>query len=144
MGKRIRQISVGRALFSQFIGLFLYTSLSAGEPALVSIQTLFSSQASSFQEHTVSLEGTVRAVQRWPPFHLPSSICPYQYGRAAFVLHDDTGTIPIEVWGSCDPHSATILPRDGDRVRITAIVHVLTSDPSLKVTAQAKTIQILE
>ena len=96
--KRFRQITVRRALLSKVIGLALYTSLSAGEPELVSIQTLFSSQGTSYQEHTVTLQRKVSAVQRWPPFHLPSSICPYQYGRAAFVLRDDTGTVPIEVW----------------------------------------------
>ncbi|MDH4369151.1 MAG: hypothetical protein OEV99_04835 [Nitrospira sp.] len=68
-------------------------------------------------------------------FHLPSSTCPFQYGRAAVLLDDEIGSLPIEVWGSCHPGAAEPLPNNGDRVGITAIVHVLKTEALFQVDA---------
>jgi hypothetical protein len=66
------------------------------------------------------------------------------YGRAAFLLEDETGIIPVEVLGTCHPHVVEVLPHNGDHVRITGLVQVLKSEAPRHVRIQAMTIQILE
>lgn len=124
------------------LGLLLCISLvHASEPQPVSIQTLLSPQAMSYQRRMVTVEGVVKAVSiqttAW------TSRCTL-YGRGAFLLEDDTGIIPVEVLGSCFSGAADASPKDGDRVRLTAIVHVLQSDPPRQVRLQAMNIHLLE
>ncbi len=129
---------------------FLTTSLflnpaGAIEPERVSIQTLFSLQATSYQQRLVTLEGVTSTLQIVPPFYFSShrTRC-LLYGRASFVLEDETGSLPVVVLGSCNPGVADALPKDGDRVRVTGIVQVLKSDLPRDVRVQATRIEILE
>lgn len=70
-------------------------------------------------------------------------LCPL-YGLASFVLEDATGSVPVEALGSCKPSAAAALPKNGDRVRVTGLVHVLKSETPRQLRIQATLIQILE
>jgi hypothetical protein len=48
------------------------------------------------------------------------------------------------VLGSCNPAAAEALPKDGDLVRVTGFVQVLTGDAPRDIRVQATAIQILE
>ncbi|MDR4463127.1 MAG: OB-fold nucleic acid binding domain-containing protein [Nitrospira sp.] len=120
---------------------------AAAEPERVSIQTLLSPQAISYQQHLVTLEGVTNAVPIAPPIigsYSPRSKPCLLFGRASFVLEDETGLLPIVVLSSCNPAAAEALPKDGDLVRVTGLVQVLKSDPPRDVRVQATAIQILE
>ena len=142
----VQPSSLSRLLTLSF--LLGVSSVSAGDPERVSIQTLFSPQALSYQQHAVTVEGVIQDLQMFSPFDRTNGrSTPAKcllYGRAAFLLDDETGIIPVEVLGSCHPHVVDVLPHDGDRVRITGLVQVLTSEAPRHVRIQAATIQILE
>lgn len=133
--------------FSLLIVALLCPPAGAAEPERVSIQTLLSPQATSYQLHLVTLEGVTSALQILPPivgsYSLHRKPC-LLYGRASFVLEDETGSLPVVVMGSCNPAAAEALPNDGDRVRITGAVQVLKSEAPRDVRIQATVIQILE
>jgi hypothetical protein len=120
---------------------------SAAEPERVLVQTLLSPQATSYQQHLVTLKGMTSALQIVPPsvgsYSLGHKPC-LLYGRASFVLEDETGSLPIVVLGSCNPGVVDVLPKDGDRVRVTGLVQVLKSEAPRNVRVQATQIQILE
>ena len=123
-------------------------TVHSGDPEHVSIQTLFSPRGLSYQQHAVTVEGVIHDLQVFSPFDVttvPSrpARC-LLYGRATFLLEDESGIIPVEVSGSCNRHVVQFLPHDGDRVRMTGLVQVLQSDPPRHVRIQAMTIQILE
>lgn len=130
------------------LGASLLLSLAAAaEPERVSIQTLLSPQAISYQQHLVTLEGVTSALHIAPPIvgsYSPRSRRCLLYGRASFSLEDETGLLSIVVLGSCNPPAAEALPKDGDLVRVTGFVQVLKSDPPRDVRVQATAIQILE
>lgn len=132
---------------SLLIVALLFLPADAAEPEQVSIQTLLSPQATSYQQHLVTLEGVTSALQVIPPivgsYSLRSKPC-LLYGRASFVLEDDTGSLPVVVLGSCNPGAAEALPKDGDRVRVIGIVQVLKTEAPRDVRVQASAIQILE
>ena len=65
------------------------------------------------------------------------------YGRASFVLEDETGSLLVLVLGSCNPGAVEALPKNGDRVRVTGAVQVLKSEAPRNVRVQASAIQIL-
>lgn len=124
------------------------SSVSAGDPERVSIHTLLSPQATSYQRHAVTVEGLTSELQTLSPSvgtYSPSrpALCP-MYGRASFMVEDDTGILYVDVLGSCNPNAFDALPKDGDHVRITGLVHVLKSEAPRHVRLQAMTIQILE
>lgn len=123
--------------------LLSVSSVSAGDPERVSIQTLLSPQATTYQRRAVTLEGVTSELQVLPPSR-GGKDCPVLYGRAVFMLEDETGIMPVEVFGTCNPQAADALPHDGDHVRITGPVQVLKSEPPRQVRIQAMTIQILE
>jgi hypothetical protein len=50
----------------------------------------------------------------------------------------------MDVLGACTPSAAEALPKDGDRVRVTELVHVLKSEAPRDVRVQDTQIQILE
>ena len=133
--------------FSLLIVALLCPPAGAAEPEQVSIQTLLSPQATSYQLHLVTLEGVTSALQILPPmvgsYSLRSKPC-LLYGRASFVLEDERGSLSVVVMGSCNPAAAEALPNDGDRVRITGAVQVLKSEAPRDVRIQATVIQILE
>ena len=125
--------------------LFTPTLADAGEPESVSIQTLLSPQAASYQRHMVTVQGVASNVEILPETS-PSTRrkpCLLVYGRATFTLNDETGSLPVEVLGSCGPQALEMLPREGETVRLTGTVHVLKSDYPRHVIVQAATIQIL-
>ncbi|HMS82654.1 MAG TPA: hypothetical protein PKD12_03275 [Nitrospira sp.] len=135
----VRRWSMGTLLMLSL--LLCAESLSAGEPEQVSIQTLLSPQAGSYQGRMVTVEGVAMEVS----IHTTAwtSRCTL-YGRGAFILEDDTGSIPVDVLGSCFPAAADAAPKDGDRVRLTALVQVLQSTSPRHVRLQAITIRMLE
>lgn len=125
--------------------LFLPTMGKAGEPEYVSIQTLLSPQAASYQRHMVTVQGVANNIEIIPaaPPRPSKQPCLLVYGRATFTLDDETGSLPVEVLGSCSPNALEILPKEGETVRLTGTVHVLKSDYPRHVIVQAATIQIL-
>ncbi len=83
----------------------------------------------SYQLHSVSIVGTVRAMQVLPP--LPAfglDGCNPLYGIAQFELIDDTGSLPVETLGSCHPAAAAELPHDGDVIELTAQIQVFAPE----------------
>lgn len=130
------------------VASLLLSHADAAEPEQVSIQMLLSPQVTSYQQHLVTLDGVTSALQTVPPF--PGSYTPSAgrlcllYGRASYVLADETGSLLIEVLGRCKPSAVEALPKDGDRVRITGLVQVLKSEAPRDVRVQATQIQILE
>jgi hypothetical protein len=68
------------------------------------------------------------------------------YGRATFILEDETGSLPVEVLGrrSCFPGAADFLPKEGDRILLTAQIHLSKDELSVKVWAQASEIQLVQ
>lgn len=118
----------------------------AGDPEFISIQSLLA-QAPSYHLRSVTLEGVVRGIQVMPPIP-PSFVrggkgC-VLYGQAIFSLDDGTTLLPVEVRGSCYPQVAEMLPKDGDTVRLTAIIHLLTTNLPVQVRAQATEIVIVD
>lgn len=123
-------------------------TVHGGDPERVSIHVLLSPQATSYQRHAVTIEGLTSDLQTLSPSvgtYSPSrpALCPL-YGRASFMVEDDTGMLPVDVLGSCNPNAFAALPKEGDRVRITGLVHVLKTEAPRHVRIQAMTIQILE
>ena len=125
----------------------LFHPADAGEPERVSIQILSSPQATSYQQHLVTLEGVTSGLHIAPPTvgsYSPRSRGCLLYRQASFVLEDETGLLPVVVLGNCNPSAAEALPKDGDRVRVTGAVQVLKSETPRDVGVQATVIQILE
>ncbi len=116
----------------------------AGDPELISIQNLLA-QAPSYHLRSVMLEGIARDVQVMPttPQRFPRGTC-VTYGRATFSLDDGTTILPVEVMGSCSPRAAEMLPKDGDRVRLTAIIQLLTTNLPVQVRAQSAEIVVID
>jgi hypothetical protein len=128
--------------------LLCASTVTGGDLEQVSIQPLLSPRASSYQQHAVTVEGLIHDLQVLSPFDRTTvrgapAKC-LLYGRAVFLLEDETGIIPVEVLGTCNPHVVDLLPHDGDRIRMTGLVQVLQSEPPRQVRIQAMTIQILE
>lgn len=121
----------------------LVSPADATEPEQVSIQTLLSPQATSYQEHLVTLQGVISALQILPPT-VGTSKCRILYGQATFLLEDETGSLMIEVLGGCKPGTVEILPQNRDRVRVTGRVHVRKADAPRDVRVRATQIQILK
>jgi hypothetical protein len=132
---------------SLLVPALLLNPADAAEPERVSIQTLLSPQATSYQQHLVTLEGVTSALQIIQPivgsYSLRSKPC-LLYGRASFVLEDETGSLPVVVMVSCNPDAPEALPKDGGRVRVTGVVQVLKSEAPRDVRVQATAIQILD
>lgn len=119
------------------------SSVASSEPERISIQRLLSPQGISYESHLVTLQGRASGIHITPPFSFQK--CPVLYGRAAFTLQDDTGALTVHVLGSCfRPGAVEALPKDGEHVRVTAIVHVLSADPPIQVRVQAIAIEILD
>jgi len=112
--------------------LLTFGSLSyAGTPEQVSIQMIVA-EGSSIQRHQVTLQGVVTDLQALPG---PSRNCMLTYGQATFTLDDGTGILPVEVIGRCWRQPSP-LPKNGDEVRLTAIIQVLNTDLPLRLLAQ--------
>lgn len=137
---------LGSAVRSIVLILFM---LSVSAPSLsrateqLSIQALLT-QAATYELRVVSLHGFVRNMQVVPPFFamMHEAGC-LLYGQATFVLEDETGTLPVEVFGSCSPQSATALPKDGDEVVLSAVIHISKGTIPARVWAQATELRLL-
>lgn len=129
--------------YSLIVAALLLSPAHATEPERVSIQKLSSPQATSYQQHLVTLEGVTSQLQLLPPASGVKK-CPILYGRATFMLEEETDSLPIEVLGGCKPSAVEVLPKDGDLVRVTGIVHVLKSEAPRNVRVVTTQIQILE
>lgn len=82
----------------------------------------------SYHLHSVTLIGTVHAMQAFPPLpRFDPDQCSPLYGVAQFKLIDDSGSLPVEVLGSCSA-AAMELPRDGDVIELTAVIQVFIPD----------------
>jgi len=77
----------------------------------------------SYDMHSVTLVGKVQAMQAFEPVMESYGRCRKLYGRAKFVLVDDTGSLDVESLGSCF-EVAMNLPHDGDRVEVTVKIQV--------------------
>jgi len=129
-----------RLTYSLIVVSLLLSPADAAEPERVSIQKLLSPQASSYQQYLVTIEGVVHAFKAEPPFPGRCLL----YGRATFVLESETGSLPVEILGSCNPGAVEALPKEQDRVRITGLVHVRKTEPPRDVRILSTQIQILE
>jgi hypothetical protein len=82
----------------------------------------------SYQMHSVTLVGRVQAMHVFPPLDVRGSHkCSPLYGIGQFELVDDTGTLPVEILGSCFA-AAMELPRDGDVIELTAQIQVFPAE----------------
>ena len=84
---------------SLLVPALLLNPANAAEPERVSIQTLLSPQAISYQQHLVTLEGMTSALHIAPPIvgsYSPRSKLCLLYGRASFLLEDETGLLRRE------------------------------------------------
>ena len=77
----------------------------------------------SYHLHSVTLVGKVAAMHAFPPLPVGGKRCSPLYGIAEFVLVDDTGSLPVEILGSCFA-AAMELPHDGDLIELTAKIQV--------------------
>lgn len=82
----------------------------------------------SYHLHSVTLVGKVAAMHAFPPLPLGKvKRCSPLYGIAEFVLVDDTGSLPVEILGSCFA-AAMELPHDGDLIELTAKIQVFVPE----------------
>ena len=116
----------------------------AGDPPLVSIQTIYD-QASSYESHIATVQGIVSQLHIISPVQTPSYKCVVRSGQATFVIDDGTDSLVIEVLGSCLPQKTiSALPKNGDSVRVTAMIHLQNSDLPVRLRGVADSIQILD
>jgi hypothetical protein len=119
--------------------LVLFVSILSPSRAAeqISIHTM-RAQAPSYELRLVTLRGQVKDMQATPPIssmtHMPECII---YGQGTFILEDDTGSLPVEVFGSCGSESADALPKDGDQVVLNAVIRVSKEEMPIRVWAQA-------
>lgn len=114
--------------------LTCWTLSYAGAPEQVSIQKIVA-EGSSMQRHQVTLQGVVHDLQAVPSRRGYGN-CLLTYGQAIFSLDDGTGILSVEVIGRCGRQPSP-LPKNGDQVRLTAIIQVLNTDLPLRLLAQA-------
>lgn len=141
MSLRIWQARMSGILLLTMVVTSYMTAVYAGTPEQVSIQHLLA-QAPSYDLHVVTLQGVTRDLQILPPLPLPK--CGLVDGRATFTLDDGTGSIVVEVLGSCSRRVLDPLPKDGNVVRMSATIHLLNTNLPFRVQAVADTIQVLE
>ena len=109
-------------LFVSFLLFFLGGSVSlADEP--ISIGTLLSS-SSIYDHHMVAITGIARQLELYEPQRGYGCV---MYGAYSFLLDDGTGTIQVNVSGSCTP--GVVLPvSTGNKVIVEGIFHVTSRD----------------
>ena len=115
----------------------ILSTSGATEP--LSIHTVLA-QASSYELQVVTLRGVIKDMQAMPPIPQMGK-CRLLYGHATFVLEDDTGSLPVGVYGSCVPQVAAFLPKDGDQVVLNAVIFTSKGEVPVRVWAQATEIR---
>lgn len=128
-------------LFLVFVLLESILSTSRATEQL-SIQTLLA-QAPSYELQIVTLRGVINNMQAMPPIPQPGSRCRLLYGHATFVLEDDTGSLPVGVFGSCLPQAAASLPKDGDQVILNAVIFTSKGEVPVRVWGQVTEIRLI-
>ena len=81
----------------------------------------------SYHTRVVTVVGKVEDMQAFPPMRVATARCNTLYGRAQFLLIDETGSLSVESVGSCFPAAMT-LPHDGDQIELTAMILVYVPD----------------
>jgi hypothetical protein len=114
---------------------------TSGATEQLSIQTLLA-RAPSYELQVVTLRGVIKDMQAMPPIPMGSR-CRLLYGHATFVLEDDTGSLPVGVYGSCVPEVAAFLPKDGDQVVLNAVIFTSKGEVPVRVWGQATEIRLI-
>jgi len=115
---------------------------TSGATEQLSIQTLLA-QAPSYELQVVTLRGVIKDMQAMPPIPQMGSKCRLLYGHATFVLEDDTGSLPVGVFGSCLPQATAFLPKDGDQVVLNAVIFTSKGEVPVRVWGQATEIRLI-
>lgn len=122
-------------LILSFLYLGTISPVLSAEPT--SIAKLFSFP--EYHLHSVTLQGTVKHVRPVPP-HL-GRLCLIQ-GSYRFTLEDPTGSIEVEVPGTCSPFSSAVAVTEGEHIVLDALIHrfIRDADALLVVRAEAQRI----
>lgn len=86
------------------------------EPIL--IRTLLDA-VPSYQSHNVAVIGRVRDVEQLPPIR--AGKCGIRYDSYVFTVEDASGSISVEVMGTCRVQGVIEPVREGDRVRVEGL-----------------------
>ena len=95
---------------------------STTEP--ITIKTLLA-DATSYQGHEIAVVGIAKDVEERPP--VPACKHMLRYGDYVFDLKDESGSIRVEVMGTCGNQGGVKIPRDGDRVLVKGVFIQLLS-----------------
>ncbi len=112
-------VGIQRLFFCCLIS-YLFSGPAVGDEPIPIAEILASPE--SYHLDLVTVQGTVRHVERLAPYHLPSgSIC---YGAYTFTLRDETGSLAVSVLGFCGtPIFREPAVADGDRIILRAQIH---------------------
>ena len=124
---RREQYMLSFRVLSLFLLLHFSSNVSLASRITATVQEIFD-LPQSYQQHIVTLHGTVTNFQKFDPI-ITSKYLRCSSSRA-FVLTDETGSIPIFIEGFCgtgDPPQLPLLPQlnNGDVVSVYGIVQVL-------------------
>ena len=90
---------------------------STTEP--IPIRTLLDG-ATSYQGHSVTVSGVAKEIEKWPP--VPAGKCGILYDSYIFTVEDESGSIRVEVFGTCHVQGVVELAQDGDRVLVEGVL----------------------
>ena len=112
-------VGIQRLFFCCLIS-YLFSGPAVGDEPIPIAEILASPE--SYHLDLVTVQGTVRHVERLVPYHLPSgSTC---YGAYTFTLRDETGSLAVSVLGFCGiPIFREPAVAEGDRIILRAQIH---------------------
>jgi hypothetical protein len=96
---------------------------STTEPIM--IKTLLA-EATSYQGHEIAVVGIAKDVEERPPMRACDKRV-LRYGDYVFNLKDESGSILVEVMGTCGNQGGVKIARDGDRVLVKGVFIQLLS-----------------
>ncbi len=108
-------------LISVFLYLATISPVLSAEP--ISIATVFSS--AEYHLHSVTLQGIIKQIRPVAPHF--GRLCRVQ-GSYTFTLEDSTGSIDVEVPGTCWPFSSATAVTEGEPIMLDALIHRFTRD----------------
>jgi hypothetical protein len=97
---------------------------STTEPVM--IKTLLAG-ATSYQGHEIAVVGIAKDVEERPPVPACNKRRLLRYGDYVFDLKDESGSIRVEVMGTCGNQGGVKIARDGDRVLVKGVFIQLLS-----------------
>lgn len=98
----------------------------ASTPEPILIRTLLDG-ATSYQGHSVVVSGVAKEIEKWPP--LPAGKCGILYDSYIFTVEDESGSIRVEVFGTCRVQGVVELAQEGDQVLVEGVLfQPLSSD----------------